>query len=223
MANQPHLEGPTEQVAVAWGRIEKWLRAHAPASAALLRSPASEDDLASAEESIGLSLPSTLRAWYRLHDGINEPAEDASLWPTAFLPGRQAWYSLDRLEDAYMVQTRDWEREPGHVPFSCVMGDIWHGLYVDARPEEESYGDVGRWTVEYEPEPLAQGSAGWPLERWMGDVADALEQGRCLVGPGGRRIEDMWPALTVCGGLTWVDPHDARRIPEGRVLLDGPR
>ncbi|MBL3803085.1 SMI1/KNR4 family protein [Streptomyces sp. BRB081] len=224
MTDHPHPREASEQVALAWERIGRWLRAHAPASAALLRPPVGEAAIASVEESIGWPLPPALRAWYQLSDGINDPDGAASRWPTAFLPGRQAWYRLDQLQDAYVMQTRDWEREPGRVPVSCVTGDIWHGLYVDARPKEPSYGAMGRWTIELEPELLAPGSAaGWPLETWLSAVADALEQGRCLVEPGGRRVEDMWPALTVCEGLTWVDPHDPRRIPEGRALLDGPR
>lgn len=222
MADQPPLEELTEQVAVAWGRVERWLRAHAPASAALLRAPASDAALASVEASIGLPLPPALRAWYKLHDGVEDPADGVSWWPVGFLPGQQAWYRLDQLQDAYTVQTRDWERTPGCVPISCVTGDIWHGLYVDARPEEPSYGGLGRWVVDDEPEPLAPGSGGWSLEAWLVELADALEQGRCLVEPDGRRMDEAWPALTVCGGLTWVDPGEEREVPEGRFLLDGP-
>lgn len=81
----------------------------------------------------------------------------------------------------------------------------WHGLYLDARPDAPSCGCLGRWVVDREPELIADISPGWPLQEWLTEIADALEQGRCLVELDGRRDEENWPALTVCGGLTWVD------------------
>lgn len=211
------------RVSAAWERIEEWLHAHAPASAALLRPPASDADLAAVEERIGVTFPPALRAWYRLHDGIDDPGDGQSWWPAGFLPGHQGWYRLEQLEDAYVVQTRDWEREPGLIPISCTPDDIWYGRYIDARPDEPSFGNLGRWAADEEPEPLPTFTSGWPLQAWLTELAAALEQGRCLIEPGGRRDEYNWPALTVCGGLTWVDPRDERRFPDGRILLDGPR
>ncbi|MEU6055100.1 SMI1/KNR4 family protein [Streptomyces xanthochromogenes] len=119
----------SEQVLVegAWGRIEAWLEEHAPATAALLRPPASDADIDAVEESIGVVFPPALRAWYRLHDGTDDPGDGKSWWPVAFLPGDQCWYPLKTLQDVYTVQTRDQEREPGRIPISCVVGDTWHG------------------------------------------------------------------------------------------------
>ncbi|MCF2128176.1 SMI1/KNR4 family protein [Strepomyces sp. STD 3.1] len=223
MPDRRNAEEAAAQVTVVWGRIERWLWAHAPTSAALLRPPAGEADIVAVEEAIEVAFPSTLRAWYRLHDGIDDPAAGESWWPAGFLPGHQGWYRLAQLQDAYVTQTRDWEFEPGRIPISCTPDDIWYGRYIDARPDEPSYGSLGRWAADEEPEPLPTFTSGWPLQAWLTALADALEQGRCLIEPGGRRDAYTWPALTVCGGLTWVDPRDERQVPEGRILLDGPR
>ncbi|MFB7191563.1 SMI1/KNR4 family protein [Streptomyces sp. NPDC056230] len=217
------LPGMSEQdfAVAAWKRIEGWLVERAPASAALLRPPASDADVDAVQEAIGVVFPPALRAWYKLHDGIDDPGIGKSWWPAGFLPGAQGWYPLETLRDAYTVQIRDQEREPGRIPFSCVVGDMWHGLYVDARLGEPSYGSLGRWFVDREPELLTDPVAGWPLHAWLSRIADALEQGRCLVGPDGNPDEDTWPALTECGGLVWVAPDEEPHSPPGRVLLGG--
>ncbi|MGW5117286.1 hypothetical protein ACWEQ8_17895 [Streptomyces noursei] len=51
------------QAEAAWGRIEVWLEDNAPASAALLRPPASDADIAAVEETIGVIFPPALRVW----------------------------------------------------------------------------------------------------------------------------------------------------------------
>ncbi|MFB6539314.1 SMI1/KNR4 family protein [Streptomyces noursei] len=209
------------QAEAAWGRIEVWLEDNAPASAALLRPPASDADIAAVEETIGVIFPPALRAWYRRHDGTDDPESGKSWWPAGFLPGNQGWYPLKTLQDVYTVQTRDQEREPGRIPVSCVVGDMWHGLYIDARQDEPSYGNLGRWVADREPELIPESTVGWPLHAWLAGIADALEQGRCLIEPGGQHDEDTWPALTVCGGLIWVAPDEEPHSPQGRVLLGG--
>lgn len=159
-----------------------------------------------------------LRAWYQLHDGTGDSEVDAA----GFLPGHQGWYRLEQLQSAYEMHTRHWDREPGRIPISCTPGDIWYGRYIDGRPDDPSFGNLGRWAVDEEPEPIPTFSTGWPLAAWLAELADALEEGRCLIEPGGKRDEWNWPVLTACGGLTWVDPRDDRLLPESGVLLDGP-
>ncbi|MFJ3283199.1 SMI1/KNR4 family protein [Streptomyces halstedii] len=221
MADQGNLKAPVAEVIAAWERIERWLYARAPASAALLRPAASDAAITAVEEAIGVALPPALRAWYSLHDGVDDPEAGKSLWPAGFLPGDQGWYRLEQVESNYIMQTRDWEREPGRIPISCTPGDMWHGLYIDGRPDEPTYGRLGRWTVDREPEPIPTSTLGWPLQIWLTEQADALEQDRCLTEPGGWRDEDNWPAVTVCGGLAWVAPGEEPPRPEGRILLGG--
>ncbi|WP_256107872.1 SMI1/KNR4 family protein [Streptomyces sp. ODS05-4] len=223
MAGRRDVEESVAQVVAAWERVEMWSQAHAPASAALLRPGAGDVEIDAVEAAIGVGLPPPLRAWYRLRDGIDAPGDGQSWWPAGFLPGGQGWYRLAQLESAYVMQTRDWDRTAGLIPISCAPDDMWHGLYIDARPGEPSYGNLGRWVVDREPEPVPEMTQGWPLHAWLTEIADALEQGRFLIEPDGRPDEDTWPALTVCGGLTWVAPGEEPQVPEGRILLDGPR
>lgn len=222
MADQRNLEGPVAQVNSAWNRIEKWLHAHAPASAALLRPAANDADIDAVEKTTGVAFPPALRAWYKRHDGIDDPEPGHSGRPAGFLPGDKGWYRLEQVKDAYILHTRHWEREPGRIPISCTPGDIWYGHYIDAREGEPSYGKLGRWACDEEPEPIPAFTAGWPLGAWLEEIACALELGRCLVRPDGRRDEFDWPVLTVGCGLTWTDPRDPRLFPEGGVLLEGP-
>lgn len=66
---------PNGAVVNEWHRIERWMRAHAPAWLAegaarpLLRPPASESELAELETYLGFPIPDELRSLLRIHDG----------------------------------------------------------------------------------------------------------------------------------------------------------
>ncbi|MEV8312377.1 SMI1/KNR4 family protein [Streptomyces flavidovirens] len=220
MADRRNVEESAAQVTAAWERIEKWLHAHAPASAALLRPAASDADIAAAEAAMGVELPPVLAAWYRIHDGVKE---DAAADVAGILPRDKTMLPLEVLVDEYRMRTQEWEREAGILPFARTPGDTWSGWYVDARKGEPSYGNLGEWAVDLGDDPYPASSHGWPLADWLSELATALEEGRCLRKPDGTDEKYDWPVLTVRGGLTWVDPRDPRVFPEGGILLDGPR
>lgn len=52
-----------------WSRIERVLEQHAPATAATLAPPATDEQLAALEAAIGQTLPADLRASLKVHDG----------------------------------------------------------------------------------------------------------------------------------------------------------
>lgn len=54
----------------AWGRIDTWLRAHAPSTAAAVNPPADPAAIAAAEGAIGAKLPADLAASQRIEDGV---------------------------------------------------------------------------------------------------------------------------------------------------------
>ncbi|MFE9340627.1 SMI1/KNR4 family protein [Streptomyces sp. NPDC007063] len=205
-----------ERLPAAWGRVEAWLRAHAPASAALLRPAASAADIATAEAAMGVEFPATLAAWYRIHDGVGEGHG------AGFLPSDTVMLPLEEMADEYRTHVQDWEREEGLLPLTGTTGDVWSGWYVDAREGEPSYGCLGQWSVDGGDEPYPA-DGGWPLADWLGEIAAALEEGRCLHRPDGADDTHDWPVLTGREGLTWVDPRDPRLFPEGMIKLDGPR
>ncbi|MEU7318900.1 SMI1/KNR4 family protein, partial [Streptomyces sp. NPDC007083] len=99
-----------ERLPAAWGRVEAWLRAHAPASAALLRPAASAADIATAEAAMGVEFPATLAAWYRIHDGVGEGHG------AGFLPSDTVMLPLEEMADEYRTHVQDWEREEGLLP-----------------------------------------------------------------------------------------------------------
>ncbi|MFE7116487.1 SMI1/KNR4 family protein [Streptomyces sp. NPDC057654] len=201
----------------AWGRVEAWLRAYAPASAALLRPPVGEAEIVAAGAAMGVELPAALAAWYRIHDGVDE-GHGAGI-----LPSGKTMLSLEQLVDEYRTHTEDWEREEGLLPFARTAGDIWAGWYVDARRGAPSYGGLGHWSVDLGDDPYPPASNGWPLADWLEEMAAALEEGRCLRRPDGVDDRYDWPVLTGSLGLDWVDPRDPRLFPEGMTKLDGPR
>ncbi|SFX80984.1 hypothetical protein [Streptomyces atratus] len=90
----PSEDEPDEVAAVvtAWGRIEKWLKAHAPMSHTALRPPATSGQLEAAEQETGFALPAELKALWLLHDGTHEmPAHLAAF---GFMVGYQEMLAL---------------------------------------------------------------------------------------------------------------------------------
>ncbi|WP_143120905.1 SMI1/KNR4 family protein [Streptosporangium canum] len=98
----------TRAVNRQWARIERWLKANAPASRRTLRGPARARTIAVAEAQMGLRFPNDLRASLLRHNGA--AAVDGT-WPFGFLPNgflgvreiRDTWRMLcgidDELED----------------------------------------------------------------------------------------------------------------------------
>ncbi|WP_339154787.1 SMI1/KNR4 family protein [Actinomadura luteofluorescens] len=208
-----------ERLAAAWGRIEAWLWAHAPASAALLRAPASEAEITAAEAAMEVQFPATLAAWYRIHDGVDEDQSSDAPHVAGILPSRKTMLPLEGVVSEYRTHTGNWAREAGIVPFARTPGDVWSGCYVDARKDAPSFGNLGSWAVDQADEPYPWPSNGWPLPDWLTEMAIALEQGRPLRRPDGAEDAGDQPALYQ-GGLTWVD---ARNLDIDAVVLDGPQ
>ncbi|MCX5206746.1 SMI1/KNR4 family protein [Streptomyces sp. NBC_00237] len=201
-----------QSVTAAWDRIELWLHEYAPESAVLLRPPASEEHLTAIENTLGASLPPTLRTWYQLHDGAwgSHPGDADSVdnWDVAgWLPTSKTWLRLDEIQRFYNLHVQDWEREPGMIPIACNPADGWYGLYVDARQGEPTYGNLGTWAVDQANEPMPVHSVGWPLEEWLEELASALEQRRCLRQPDGSEDLGNQPVIYQ-GGLKWIDSRD---------------
>ncbi|MGD9486259.1 SMI1/KNR4 family protein [Streptomyces sp. TRM70308] len=210
-----------QRLQAAWGRVEAWLREYAPASAALLRPPASEEQISATEDEIGVRLPPVLRAWYQIHDGAlgSSPEDEIEEWAvTGWLPMHRTWLRLEEVTGFYLTQVQEWEREPGLIPIACNPGDGWYGLYLDAREDEPTYGNLGTWAVDQESEPMPDGTDGWPLADWLEATASALEERRCLRRPDGTEDIHEMPVLNR-GGLDWV--HAQTGFKEGmRSLTD---
>ncbi|MET7398808.1 hypothetical protein ABZS66_35500 [Dactylosporangium sp. NPDC005572] len=59
-------------VASSWELIERWLRRHAPASAAVLAPPAGDGQIGDAAAAMGLVFPDDVVESLRCHDGLTE-------------------------------------------------------------------------------------------------------------------------------------------------------
>jgi cell wall assembly regulator SMI1 len=76
----------TDRVNRAWDRIEKWLAANAPASAATLAPPASMEAIAKVQQQIGVPIPAELIAFLRRHDGAGTNMRNGFTLPPFYIP-----------------------------------------------------------------------------------------------------------------------------------------
>ncbi|GAA3648584.1 SMI1/KNR4 family protein SUKH-1 [Lentzea atacamensis] len=83
---------------MSWTGIESWAREKAPKLYAALLPPASEADIAAAEETLGFPLPADLVTWWRQFGGI---AETYTHWP--IVPPHWQPHGLD---DALRLRTQ---------------------------------------------------------------------------------------------------------------------
>lgn len=222
------------RVRAAWGRVERWMAAHAPGSLAMLRPAATEERIAVAEAGLGMPLPPALRAWYLLHDGSAgtrtndfQDAADGSLanspeWrKAAWLPPCYAWYQLDRLVSGWRTRTtpEGGGHDRAHLPLAVTAGDTWSGLFIDADPGRPTFGRIAAWSIGALDHV---GTSDFTLPRWLEEIASALEAGRCLRDANGADMPDVWPHLDEeVGALTWGDPEELEE--EDWTVHRGPR
>ncbi|MYT69620.1 MULTISPECIES: SMI1/KNR4 family protein [unclassified Streptomyces] len=166
-ARQAAIEA--RQVDDAWERIETWLHRNAPATAALLRPGATDDELAAFERELGVRIPAGLKALWRRCPGMT--AVDGV--GADFLLGRWAPMTFDAVLETYRMQmgmrvTMDeyvsWR--PSWIPFASFGAhDTLYGLCLDAET-----GKIWKWT-EIAERTLVHPS----LSVYLEDMADALD------------------------------------------------
>ncbi|MFE0640703.1 SMI1/KNR4 family protein [Streptomyces sp. NPDC058877] len=136
----------------AWSRLVGWLEEHAPVNHRALNGPASEEEIAAAEEQLGVRLPDQLRAYLKVNNGTVAQLDDSngltgSCTEGEFLSGCWALLPLStivRLHHVMMPGPNEdaahWDRE--WIPFAAEpyeCGEMY-GYFVDAIT-----GSVGRW------------------------------------------------------------------------------
>ncbi|MFF7676576.1 SMI1/KNR4 family protein [Actinacidiphila glaucinigra] len=190
-----------EAAELAWDRIDSWLRLHAPATFAMLRPPAPEEEITAVQRRMGVTFPPDLVATLRRHDGADEdfllPTHDGLL-------GTHGCEARSRFLRGMLAECLDADPEEND-------GAYWHhhfvqfasyvitadGLTVDCRPGA-SFGRVGRFFDESGTDFGHAPSLG----AYLGDLADSLEHG--LPFQGGR----TWPVVSD-GVLEWDDSERA--------------
>jgi cell wall assembly regulator SMI1 len=181
----------TARVDQAWTRIERWLRAHAPASARALRPGASAARIDELQRRMSVAFPPDLVASLRRHDGV---ADMGFALPPFYLPE-----SVDRIFGDWQVNCsvtaelggRElngwWHR--GFVPFAADGSG--GNLVVDQRPG--GHGRVG----ETDPE------SGSSFERWPASVAELLESTAKALETGKPYAGHYRPQVTAEQTLDW--------------------
>jgi cell wall assembly regulator SMI1 len=197
------------RVEQAWQDIVAWCRQHAPKSAARLRPPAGEQAILDAERATGVTWPSELKCWYRMHDGAEWLDFDAYFFPLSSPLSLDAvvkthrmmlevWSELIDLAggatiDELMAKPAgDWANIfiPAYVPFAVDCGT--EKLVVDTRAGELSGAIRTFDKVEADGEP-----------EWA-SLADALEYILAALTQGRKTQQSVgWYAGVEDGRLVW--------------------
>ncbi|MFJ9910614.1 SMI1/KNR4 family protein [Actinacidiphila glaucinigra] len=179
-----------DPVRESWDRIDEWLRENAPRTFATLGPPAEHEEIAAAEEELGVTFPPDLVASLLRHNGALDGAEafrfsthdrllsvSEIVGDTRFM--RAIAEGLDEEEaEYYWLDT--------YLKFGSY-GVTADGLTIDCRRGQDSYGAIGRFFDETGTDFGRADSLG----AYLAELADRLESGR----DGG--------AVTFNGRLLW--------------------
>jgi cell wall assembly regulator SMI1 len=165
-----------------WNRIEAWLDAHVPAGAGILQAGAAEEEIATTERHLGVSLPEEVRASFRLHDGQAEGPW--LMWGSELLSlerVRQEWAAWKGLADAGAFRNfrsdsdgrvaGDWYH-PGWIPLTHDGGGNHHCLDLHPGPRGRAGQVIQLWHDD-SPRPVVAPS----YRAWLAAFADALDAG----------------------------------------------
>lgn len=180
-----------ERVEVAWQEIVAWCRANAPVTAAALRTAAGDQAILDAERATGVSWPSELKCWYRMHDGVKWMDFDGRFFPLSFP------LSLRDLVQLHRELTEIWSQNidlaggatvdelmagpagkptfvfiPAYIPIAADSGT--EALVIDARAGELTGCVRGFDNVDADKGPYYWASLCEALE----DILAALSQGQ---------------------------------------------
>ncbi|WP_406413005.1 SMI1/KNR4 family protein [Streptomyces halstedii] len=195
-------------VQASWTRIDAWLREHAPRTFATLRPPAGEDEIAAAQEELGVTFPPDLVASLLRHNGAPEGPEafrfstgDRPLGVSGILGDTGFMRGIDQGIDG---ETEDyWLHD--YVKFGSYDGTS-DGLLVDCRTGRDSFGSIGRF---FDETGTGFGEAD-SLGEYLAESAGKLERGKDA------------GVVTFNGRLFWEGPLPARQQCSADEPLPGP-
>jgi cell wall assembly regulator SMI1 len=164
-----------DEISDSWARIQARIRREAPSLLLSFSPPASREQVAAAEATLGVELPTDLRSSILLHDG----GPDLGGWQLFTLEETtRAWAALrEALAEGTFPEGRDLAGE-------FVLADWWHpafaagddsALCVDLAPGKKGTpGQVVEWFPDRPERPVRAGS----FAAWLSDIADDLDFGR---------------------------------------------
>ncbi|WP_228974625.1 SMI1/KNR4 family protein [Streptomyces sp. DH12] len=161
----------------AWNRIDEWLREHAPRTFATLGPPAAHEEIAAAQEELGVTFPPDLVASLLRHNGAVDGAETFLFRTHDRLLGVGGIVEDTRFM-RHVAEDRDEEDAESYWHHGFVKfgshGATSDGLVVDCRPGRDSFGAVGRF---FDETGTGFGHAD-SLGGYLTELADQLERGR---------------------------------------------
>ncbi|MFJ6699992.1 SMI1/KNR4 family protein [Streptomyces sp. NPDC091272] len=166
-----------ELVQESWDRIDAWLREHAPRTFATLRPPAGLEEIAAAEEELGVTFPADLVASLLRHNGARDGAEAFQFSTHDRLLG-----TSEIVEDTQWMRgiAEDLDEEEAEYYWSGgylkigSYGVTADGLTIDCRPGQDSCGAIGRFFDETGTDFGHAVSLG----RYLEELAGLLESGQ---------------------------------------------
>lgn len=183
----------TARVNAAWQRIEKWLTAHAPASAGALRPPAPPERIDELQQQMSVAFPPDLVASLRRHDGVGSGFR--FVLPHSYEPSsvdgiRTDWQTnCEVLANVDPTTPADWW-DRAYVPFAA--DGAGGSLVLDQRPG--GHGRVG----DFYPE------SGTSFERWPASLAEMLELTARSLETGRPYAGRYFPKVDGSGVLSWA-------------------
>ncbi|MBB5851415.1 SMI1/KNR4 family protein [Amycolatopsis umgeniensis] len=192
----PVPETTTRRVNAAWDRVERWLRANAPTTAASLRPPATIQRITETQRQAGVALPAELVASLLRHDGVTGIGESFSLPPfnhpaSAETVASEAKSLCEVLKSAGDESVGYWWHGR-FVPIAVSGGG--DGLFLDQRT---GTGRLGEWDHE--------GSVNF--DRWPATLTDLLEQTATALETGGTVLGGYRAVVTGNRALDWDFPR----------------
>ncbi|MEU2247052.1 SMI1/KNR4 family protein [Streptomyces sp. NPDC019224] len=131
-----------------WQRLMEWLENNAPMTATSVLGPAAPEEIASAEERMGVRFPADLRSWL-LTSGAGGSAENVT---QGVLPGNRDFLGLTAIEKTYQFKMEIERDDPSDDPDFPFWHEQWipvvsdddacYGKFLDARSGRiGSFGD----------------------------------------------------------------------------------
>ncbi|MEU3622955.1 glucan synthase [Amycolatopsis coloradensis] len=196
-ALDPVPEATSRRVGAAWDRIERWLKANAPTTAASLRPPATTARIAETQRVAGVVLPAELVASLSRHDGVSGIGDSFALPPFHHPASAETVASEAKVLCEVLISSGS----------DDSVGSWWHGRFVPIAvngggdglflDQRDGTGRLGEWDHE--------GSV--DFDQWPATLTELLEQTATALETGGTLLGGYRPVVTGNRALDWDFPR----------------
>ncbi|OXM55266.1 SMI1/KNR4 family protein [Amycolatopsis alba] len=194
---EPVPAATTRRMNAAWDRVERWLKAKAPTTAATLRPPATIERITEAQRQSGVAFPAELVASLLRHDGVSDAVGNFALPPfdhpaSAETVEREAKVMCEVLTSSGLDDNVGYWWHGRFVPIAIDGGG--DGLFLDQRT---GTGRLGAWNHE--------GSV--TFDHLPATLTELLEQTATALETGGPAAGGYRPVVSGNRALDWDFPR----------------